>query len=215
MWPTHVSAVSAWKAWSAARAARRILLDLAVVLDRAQGLDDAASSARARAPSSRASAPASAAARRPRTRCRPSSRSARSSISERFASSALTPGHLLGVEDVAEVGEELRLPAVLDEQRGVRGREAGQVLDVDQVRDEQRARRAARGARRAARSRLLRARRGRRAPRGSRPGPCRSTRCETTSAITDWRRHSSRSSTFERCTSTIGTSRISSASWIA
>ena len=66
------------------------LLDLAVVLHRAQRLDDAASSARARARPSRAPRPAKTAARRPRTDA-PSSRSARSRISERFASSASTP----------------------------------------------------------------------------------------------------------------------------
>ncbi len=49
----------------------------------------------------------------------------------------LDAGHPLGVLDVAEVGVEPRLPAGLDEERGVRALEPGQVADVDQVRDEQ------------------------------------------------------------------------------
>ena len=47
--PIQVSAVSASKAWSAARAARRIVLELALVLDGAQRLDEPRRAARARA----------------------------------------------------------------------------------------------------------------------------------------------------------------------
>ena len=39
---------------------------------------------------------------------------------------------------VAEVGEERRVPAGVDEQGGVRAREPGEVADVDPARDEER-----------------------------------------------------------------------------
>ena len=120
VWPIHVSAVSASKAWSAARAARRIF-------------SISSSSLTARSPSTMPVVGTSSRPPEPSTshlRVRqhvglereppvePLRRDRASASAS--SSSALTPGHPLGVQDVAEVGEELRLTPGLDEQRGVR-----------------------------------------------------------------------------------------------
>ena len=68
---------------------------------------------------------------------RPSSSSASQVISDRARLHRLDALDRLRRLDVAEVGEEPHA-ARLDEERGVRAVEAGQVEDVDGVRDEER-----------------------------------------------------------------------------
>src|SRR5262249_46237292 len=119
-----------------------------------------------------------------------------------------------GLLDVAEVGEDAQ-SVRLDEQRGVRAVQLGEGPDVDRVGDEQR--RLDQGAdtveTRPHRALTDEARNSRASRYPSGPFPI--TRFAAKSAIRDTRRHSSRSSTFERCTSTTGTAKSSTASRIA
>ncbi len=123
---------------------------------------------------------------------------------------------------VAEVGEEQH-PLGLDDERRVRAAQPRQVAHVDEVRDDQRleASRPGRGEVREPLAQPLDARAHRcpstRNSSASRypSGPLPMIRLAARSATTEKRRHSSRSSTFDRCTSTSGTSSSSSASRIA
>ena len=214
--PTNVSAVSASNARSAMRAARRTRCELVRVLDGAEALDDRRSSARASPCRRSGSATRCTAAPPPRTAPSPSASGRARRAATRFVERHLDVGHLARRLDVAEVGVERRLAAGLHEQRGVRAVEARQIDDVDEVGDEQRLRRATRPAPPGVS--LIGpppCRRGTRAPRGSRPGPCRSPGARRRRRSTLCRRHSSRASMFDRCTSTSGTSSSSSASRIA
>ena len=112
---------------------------------------------------------------------------------------------------VTEVAEEPYLVG-LDHERRVRALEADEVADVDEIRDEQRLFQA--------RLEALDAGHAGCSARNSKAsrypsGPLPTMRHAATSAITEWRRQSSRSSMFERCTSTTGASNSSSASRIA
>ena len=116
---------------------------------------------------------------------------------------------------VATVGEQHRAVGV-DEQLRVRALETTQVANVRPVGDEERvdlerseepAQPVQPGAHSAAASQM----RASRYP----SGPCPTTRCETTSSITECRRHSSRSAMLDRWTSTTGTASSSTASRIA
>ena len=116
---------------------------------------------------------------------------------------------------VATVGEQHRAVGV-DEQLRVRALETTQVANVRPVGDEERvdlelseepSQSVQPGAHSAAASQM----RASRYP----SGPCPTTRCETTSSITECRRHSSRSAMLDRWTSTTGTDSSSTASRIA
>ena len=111
---------------------------------------------------------------------------------------------------VPEVGKEHCAFAV-DEERGVRATEPGQVEDVHRHRDEQWLLDLPAQVVDSVHVVSIRYARASRYP--SAPFP--STRFAARSATTEWRRHSSRSSGLERCTSTIGTASSSSASLIA
>src|SRR5206468_7115398 len=109
----------------------------------------------------------------------------------------LDAGHATGGVRVAKVGEE-PCPVRLDEERCIRALEPRQVADVDRVRDEQRLlERRAQAVEAAAHFLLARKSSASRYP----SGPLPITRCSTRSAMTENRRQSSRSSTFDRCTS--------------
>src|SRR5205807_9304886 len=112
---------------------------------------------------------------------------------------------------VAEIRVE-RQALLADKESGVRADEAGQVADVDRVRDEERLlERAAQPL-----DPVVHARPARNSSASRYPsGPLPTMRWAARSEMTETRRQSSRSSTFERCTSTIGTSKSSSASRIA
>src|SRR5205085_1417576 len=112
---------------------------------------------------------------------------------------------------VAEVAEELG-PLRLDEKRGVRAGEADEVADVGAARDEERLLEQRTQPVDAGHRRLS----ARNSSASRYPsGPLPTTRVAAISVSTECRRHSSRSSMFDRCTSTTGASISSSASRIA
>ena len=104
-------------------------------------------------------------------RIRPDSCWASAATRLRLTSTNSAPAEVPSLLGVAEVGEDADAVG-LDEHGRVRAREAGQVADVDEVRDEQRPVARAPAGGRSVRSRgsLLR---GTRAPRGTPPRPCR------------------------------------------
>ena len=114
--------------------------------------------------------------------------------------------------EVAEVRVQRRRSVRLDEHGTVRALEAEQVADVDAVGDEERL--AEPAASRAMRLTGV-APPAARAPRDTPRSPCPRPACLRARPAPRCRRHSSRASTFERCTSTNGTVNGSSASWIA
>ena len=157
---------------------RRIAAQLALVLDRAQPLDEA----RRRAPARPRRPPSRSASRWARTLmcasskpARPRSRCARSPSRSRPPPAARSPAPAAGLLDVAEVGQEQALVA-RDHAGAVGAREAGQVAHVHEVRSRAgsraRARRAAPTRRSARGSPVEPLRAAARAPRGSPRGPC-------------------------------------------
>ncbi len=111
-------------------------LELALVLDRAQLLDEALTRHELDP------ALPQLLGERPREDVRLEAEAAREVLGEPPDQRALRLHRLDTLDgpcrlDVAEVGEEAH-PVGLDEQRGVRAVEAGQVADVDEIRDQQR-----------------------------------------------------------------------------
>ena len=167
--PTNGSSAKRANASFAAAAARRIGVELGLVLDGPHRLDEARVRGELEPAGRRA-------ARTARSVSAAGSNSTRRLDERRQLGVDVAPGHdeldvrhLPGALGVAEVREQAR-PLGLDQQRRVRAREAGQVADVDEARDEERRL-----------DRLLEPREpsscalrpGTRAPRGIRPGPCR------------------------------------------
>ena len=112
-------------------------VELALVLDGAQLLDEPLARHELEPALAQLSRRTTTGGRSPRSRSgRPGSRRASRSAT-RFVCTVSTPSTASRRLDVAEVGEEAHAVR-LDEERGVRAVEAGQVEDVDEVRDEER-----------------------------------------------------------------------------
>ena len=121
--PTQVSAVSAWKAWSAARAARRTFSISAssFTARRPSTMPVVGTSSSPFEPSVCASENETRVGLEPDAAVEPLGEIPRQRAPGQLG---LHARHLLGVEHVAEVGEEPGLACRVDEQRGVRRGEA-------------------------------------------------------------------------------------------
>ena len=223
--PSMPPASSASRASSAIFVGGGDQLDLVLVLDHPHALDEAlhgtSSTRSGNSSRARSSAATVVLSDSNPTRNVPSGRWSTASATRSVRSRhALEFGSdlLLGLLGVAEVGQE-DARARTDQREAVAARVAGQVADVDQVRDQHQVDvRPVEGAKRDDRHGLLMRPAPFsvvRVPLDIRPGPCRRSVARHSGRITDSRRHGSRESTSERWTSTAGRPVSSSASWIA